>query len=203
MKIVVSANGANLDAPASPVFGRCPTYIFVEMEIADKDRPLAFEAVENPAINAAGGAGIQAAQFVVERGAQAAVTGNMGPNAFNVFQSAGVPIYLFGGGTVREAVEAFRSGELQSIADANVQAHAGMGMGRGMGIGRGMGRGLGMGTGRRVGGAFPQKPPAGPAPSQPVASQEEEIASLKDMAGELRERLAEVMARLNRLEKGE
>ncbi|MBN1811462.1 MAG: NifB/NifX family molybdenum-iron cluster-binding protein [Anaerolineae bacterium] len=195
MKIVVSANVADLDAPASPVFGRCPTYIFVEMEIVGKEGPLSFEAVENPAINTAGGAGIQAAQFVVERGAQAVVTGNMGPNAFNVFQSAGVPIYLFGGGTVRDAVEAFRSGELQSIADANVQAHAGMGMGRGMG--------RGMGMGHRAGGAFPQTPPVDPAPSQPAVSQEEEIASLKDMAGGLREQLAEVMERLDRLEKGE
>jgi predicted Fe-Mo cluster-binding NifX family protein len=136
MKIVVSANGADLDAPASPVFGRCPTYVFVDTDSME------LESVENPAINAAGGAGIQAAQFVVECGAQAVVTGNMGPNAFNVFQSAGVPIYLFGGGTVREAVEAFKSGELQSIADANVQAHAGMGMGRGMGRGIGMGMGM-------------------------------------------------------------
>jgi predicted Fe-Mo cluster-binding NifX family protein len=185
MKIVVSANGPDLDAPASPVFGRCPTYVFVDTD------SMASESVENPAINAAGGAGIQAAQFVVERGAQAVVTGNMGPNAFNVFQSAGVPIYLFGGGTVGDAVEAFRSGRLQSTADANVQAHAGMGMGRGMGMSR------------RTGGAFPQTPPTGPVPSQSVPSQEEEIAFLKDTAGGLREQLAEVMARLDRLEKGE
>jgi predicted Fe-Mo cluster-binding NifX family protein len=197
MKIVVSANGADLDAPASPVFGRCLTYIFVETEMAGKDRPLAFEAVENPAINAAGGAGIQAAQFIVGRGAQAVVTGNVGPNAFNVFQSAGVPIYLFGGGTVREAIGAFSAGKLQSVADANVQAHAGMSTGRGMG--RGMGRGLGMG--RRAGVAFPQTPPASPAPSQPATSQEEKITSLKDMASGLREQLTEVMARLDQLEK--
>lgn len=193
MRIVVSANGADLDAPTSPVFGRCPTYVFVDTD------SMASESVENPAINAAGGAGIQAAQFVVERGAQAVVTGNMGPNAFNVFQSAGVPIYLFGGGTVREAIEAFSAGKLQPVADPNVQAHAGMGMGRGMGRGMGMG----MSMGRRAGVAFPQTPPTGPAPSQPAVSQEEEIASLKDMAGGLREQLAEMMARLDRLEKGE
>jgi predicted Fe-Mo cluster-binding NifX family protein len=185
MKIVVSANGPDLDAPASPVFGRCPMYVFVDTD------SMASESVENPAVSAGGGAGIQAAQFVVERGAQAVVTGNMGPNAFNVFQSAGVPIYLFGGGTVRDAVEAFRSGKLQSIADANVQAHAGMGMGRGMGMGG------------RAGGAFPQTPPVDPAPSQPAVSQEEEITSLKDMAGGLREQLAEVVERLDRLEKRE
>ena len=198
MKIVVTANGADLDAPASPVFGRCPVYIFVDTETME------FEAVENPAINAAGGAGIQAAQFVVERGARAVVTGNVGPNAFNVFQSAGVPIYPFGGGTVREAAEAFRVGELQSIADANVQAGMGVGGGRRMGMGRGMGRGIGMGMGRRAGGAFPPTPPPPPTGIvDPAPSREEEIASLKDMAGELRKQLAEVMERLDRLEKEE
>jgi hypothetical protein len=40
-------------------------------------------------------------------------------------------------------------------------------------------------------------------PSQPAASKEEEIASLKNMAGGLRKQLAEVMARLDQLEKGE
>jgi predicted Fe-Mo cluster-binding NifX family protein len=202
MRIVITANGADLDAPTSPVFGRCPAYVFVDTE------SMQFEAVENPALGAASGAGIQAAQFVIERGAQAVVTGNVGPNAFNVFQSAGMPIYLFGGGTVREAAEAFRVGELQSIADANVQAGMGMGGGRGMGMGRGMGRGIGrgmgMGMGHRAGGAFPPTPPppptgiVGPAPSR-----QEEIASLKDMAGELRKQLADVMERLDRLEKGE
>jgi len=188
MKIVVTSNGTNgsaekiLDAPASPVFGRCAAYVFVETET------MAFEAVENPALAASGGAGIQAAQFVIERGAQAVVTGNMGPNAFNVFQSAGVPVYLFGGGTVREAVEAFKAGELHSIADANVQA----GMGVGGGMGRGMGRGMGMGRGATA-------PPTSAA--SPPASPEEDIAALKRTAGELQDRLAEVMARLDKLQK--
>jgi len=74
MKIVVTANGADLDAPASPVFGRCPIYVFVDTET------MQFEAVGNPAVAAGGGAGIQAAQFVIEQGAQAVVTGNAGPN---------------------------------------------------------------------------------------------------------------------------
>jgi predicted Fe-Mo cluster-binding NifX family protein len=156
---------------------------------------MAVESVDNPAMNAAGGAGIQAAQFVVERGAQAAVTGNMGPNAFNVFQSANVPVYLFGGGTVRQAVEAYKEGQL-SIADgASGPAHAGMGMGRGIG--------RGMGMGRRAGGALPQTPPpSSTATVGPALSREEEIADLKDMAGGLRKQLAEVMERLDRLEKG-
>ena len=82
MKIVVTANGADLSAQTSPIFGRCPTYVFVDTE------SMAFEAIENPAVSASGGAGIQAAQFVIERGAQAVLTGSMGPNATQVFQSS-------------------------------------------------------------------------------------------------------------------
>ncbi len=189
MRIVVTANGTDLDAQASPVFGRCPVYVFVDTET------MAFEAVENPAIGAPGGAGIQAAQFVVERGAQAVVTGNTGPNAYNVLQSANVSVHLFGGGTVREAVEAYKAGGLRSIAGANVQAHAGMGMGRGMGRGRGRGMGMGRGV------AMPQA--AMESRPTTTGSREEEIVSLKDTAGALRKQLAEVIERLDRLEKGE
>ena len=147
MKIVVTANGAGLDAAASPVFGRCPTYVFVDTDT------MQCESVENPAVGASGGAGIQAAQFVLEWGAQAAVTGNVGPNAFGVFQASGVEVYLFGDGTVREAVEAYKAGQLHPMGGANVPAHSGMGggMGRGMGRGGGGSGGRGGGGGRGPG----------------------------------------------------
>jgi predicted Fe-Mo cluster-binding NifX family protein len=137
MKVVVTANGRDLDAPVSPIFGRCPAYILVDTET------MQFEAIDNPALSAGGGAGIQAAQFVIERGAQAVLTGNVGPNAFGVFQAASVPVCLIEGGTVREAIEAYKAGKLQPLVGANVLAHSGMrgGMGRGRGMGRGGGRG--------------------------------------------------------------
>jgi len=182
MKVVVTANGTHLDAPTSPVFGRCPTYVFVDTET------MQFEAVENPSVASAGGAGIQAAQFVIERGAQAAITGNVGPNAFDVLAAAGVPVYLFGGGTVREAVEAFKAGQLSAAGAASTPAHAGMGMGMGMGRGMRMGRGMGV---------SPMQPPASAA-----SSREEEIAELREMTSNLRKQLAEVLERLDRLEKG-
>ena len=125
MKIAVTANGADLDAPTSPIFGRCTTYMLVDTET------MQYEAIANPAISAGGGAGVQAAQFVIERGAQAVVTGNVGPNAFGVFQAAEIPVYLFKEGTVQQAVEAYQGGRLSSISDATVSAHAGMGRGRG------------------------------------------------------------------------
>ncbi|MGD8966402.1 MAG: NifB/NifX family molybdenum-iron cluster-binding protein [Anaerolineae bacterium] len=182
MKIVVTANGASLDAPASPVFGRCPSYVFVDPDT------LEFEVVENPAMAAGGGAGIQAAQFVIEQGARAVVTGNVGPNAFNVFQSAGVPVYVGQEGTVRDAVEAFKGNRLREVGGATSPAHAGMG--------RGAGRGMGMG--RRVS-QVSTPPTASPSPAS-ARSREEELAELKEMAGDLRSQLAQVMDRLDQLE---
>ena len=188
MKIVVTSTGGDLDAPASPLFGRCPFYVFVDTDTWQ------FEAVDNPAMSAAGGAGIQAAQYVIEQGAQAALSGHVGPNAVQILQAAKVPVYLTSGGTVRQAVEAFKAGRLPTADQATVQAHAGMGGGMGMGGGRGMGRGRGM----IPGGAMP----AQPAPAA-ATSRQEEVASLRQMAGELRKQLANVVERIEKLEKGE
>jgi predicted Fe-Mo cluster-binding NifX family protein len=184
MKIVVTADGASLDAPTSPVFGRCPSYVFVDPD------SMAFEAMENPAMAAGSGAGIQAAQFVVEQGAGAIVTGNVGPNAFSVFRSAGVPVYIGQEGTVRDAVEAFKNNQLREIGGATRPAHAGMGRGAGGG----------MGMRRRVSQA--SMPPTASPLDASARSREDELAELKEMAGELRSQLAQVMDRLDQLEQG-
>ena len=190
MKIVVTASGNHLDAPISPIFGRCPIYLFVDTET------LAYEAVENAAISASAGAGIQAAQFVVEHGAQALLTGNIGPNAANALQAADVPVYQIFEGTVQQAVGMFRQGRLNPIGGANVPSHSGMRGGPGMGMGRGMGRSRGWGG---FGQAIPSAPrPASPRSESP-ASHQEEIALLRQTADELRRQLNEVTGRLEEL----
>ena len=172
MKIAVSSQGDTLDAPASPVFGRCPTYLFVEPETME------FEAVPNPAMNQAGGAGIQAAQFVVNQGADAVLSGNLGPNAYDVLQAAGVPGFLVSGGTVRQAVEAYKAGQLRPMAGPNVGAHAGM-----------RGRGRGTGRGRQMA-----------VPSKPAVDKEKELAELRETLKGLRQQLAETMEKIEKLE---
>jgi predicted Fe-Mo cluster-binding NifX family protein len=174
MRIVVSSQGDNLDAAASPVFGRCPTYLFVNTET------MVSEAVPNPAMNQGGGAGIQAAQFVVNQGAEAVLSGNLGPNAFDVLQAAAVPGYLIAEGTVREAVKAYKEGRLQQMAGPNVQSHAGTGGG--------------MWAGREVSPTMAGAPPAS-------ASREAELAKLGETLKSLRRQLVETMARIEELEK--
>ena len=184
MKVVISAQGESLEAPASSVFGRCPVYIFVDTESME------FQAMPNPAMSQGGGAGIQAAQFVVEQGAQAVLTGNLGPNAFNVLQAAGVPGYLVPEGTVRRAVEAYKAGQLQPMVGANVGAHAGM---RG---GRGMGMGMRRST-AQVGGTQPAQTPEPETGSDAKA----ELSDLQETLKELRQQLAETMDKIENLER--
>lgn len=120
MRIVVSAQEGSLDAPISAVFGRCPAFVIIDTAT------MQFEAVPNPAISQGGGAGVQSAQWVVNSGARAVLTGNLGPNAFAVLQAAGVPGYLVSEGTVRQAVEAFQSGRLPAMGQASAADHAGL-----------------------------------------------------------------------------
>jgi predicted Fe-Mo cluster-binding NifX family protein len=183
MKIVVSAQGNTLDAPASPVFGRCPTYLFVDTDTME------FEAVPNPAMNQGGGAGIQAAQFVVEHGAKAVLSGNLGPNAFNVLEAAGVPGYLVHEGTVRQAVEALKANQLRPMGGANVAAHAGMGGSATSDPARGMGMRGGFEP------AMPVQPPPKASPSEP------QLAQLRETLKSLRQQLAETMEQIEKLER--
>jgi predicted Fe-Mo cluster-binding NifX family protein len=130
MKVAVSSTGRNLDSVVDPRFGRCPFFVVVDTDT------MAFEALPNTSIGAAHGAGIQAAQLVVSRGVKAVLTGNVGPNAFTALSTAGVQVVTGARGTVRDAVERFKRGELGSSSGPTVGGHFGLG-GRGMGRGRG------------------------------------------------------------------
>lgn len=121
MRIAITSQGDDLDFDVNPFFGRAPCFVFVDPET------MAFDAVVNPALMSTGGAGIRAAQLVVEHRAAAVLTGNVGPNAYGVLRAADVPIYLVGPCTVRQAVDQFNAGALQPLQQASAQSHAGMG----------------------------------------------------------------------------
>jgi len=163
MKIAVTSTGPALDDNVEARFGRCPYFLIVDTDT------MQLEAIENPNIALGGGAGIQSAQLMSEKGVTTVLTGNCGPNAFNVFGQAGIQVIVGVNGPVRDAVEQFKRGSFSSAAQPNVASHFGIntspaapaptgppvtgpigqggGMGMGMGGGRGMGRGMGGGRG--------------------------------------------------------
>lgn len=107
MKICVTAQGDNLDAQVDPRFGRCQYFIIVDPET------LQYEAIKNPNIDAMGGAGIQSGQIIADRQVKAVVTGNVGPNAFQTLNAAGISIITGASGNVRQAIEKYNKGELK------------------------------------------------------------------------------------------
>ena len=198
MRIAVSAAGTDLNAPVDPRFGRCPYFVIVETETMD------YEAIPNTAQGAMSGAGIQAAQTVISRGAKAVLTGNVGPNAYQVFSATGVQVITGVFGTVREAVERFKRGELKAAPTPAQPLYGGPGFG--MGYGMGMRRGGGMGRGRWWSGMWgPQvPPPAQPVPSAPAPSpltREQEIEMLSNYLKTLEEQMKQIRKRLEELRK--
>jgi predicted Fe-Mo cluster-binding NifX family protein len=146
MKVAVSAAGPSLDSPIDPRFGRCQYLLIVDSESLD------FEAVENPAVMAPGGAGIQAAELVASMGVGAVVTGNCGPNAYQVLSAAGIAVFVGASGSVRQALESYKRGGLVATAGPSTGPYSGMGPGMGRGMGGGRGGGMGGGRGGGMGG---------------------------------------------------
>jgi predicted Fe-Mo cluster-binding NifX family protein len=125
MKICVTAVSDSLEAQADPRFGRCSHFVIVD------SGSMKFEAVPNTASGSMSGAGIQAAQTIASKGVKVLITGNVGPNAFQALSAAGIRVVIGAFGSVREAIEKFKSGELKETSSPTVRGHFGMGSGRG------------------------------------------------------------------------
>jgi len=121
MKICVTSTGDNLDSAVDPRFGRCAYFIIVDSDT------LEFKAVPNPSVAASGGAGIQSGQTAANEGAEAVITGNVGPNAFQTLSSLGLKVFAGAKGKVKEAIDDYKNGKLKEESGATGPAHSGMG----------------------------------------------------------------------------
>lgn len=128
MKIAVSAAAARPEAAVDGHFGRCAYFVIYDTAAQS------WQAMANPASGAGGGAGVQAAQAVVDQGVNVVVTGSLGPNAYKVLQAAGIRCFTGARGTVKEAVAAYEKGALKEVRDEPAP-RPGMGMGRGRQMG--------------------------------------------------------------------
>jgi len=118
MKIAVTSTGNQSDASMDGRFGRTRWFMVTDMETG------AWEAHANEQnMNAAQGAGIQAAQLLVNLGVDAVIKGHVGPKAFRTMKAAGVKIYLCEAATVENALRLFRENRLPRADGADVDGH--------------------------------------------------------------------------------
>ena len=123
MKIIVTATATEIEAPVDPRFGRGAYFVVVDAET------MHWQAHANQGVDAAGGAGSQAAQFAARQDVEAVISGDFGPNAYIALAAAELKMYLLGPSkTVSEAIANFRAGKL---AQVNAPTGAGHHGGRG------------------------------------------------------------------------
>ena len=112
MKVVITAGGENLDSGVDRSFGRAKWFILTDLD------GYHVEALENSQnVNAAQGAGIQAAQHIANKSVDVLLTGNVGPNAFRALEAASIQVFQFGKDiqTVRDALTSWKEGRLPPL----------------------------------------------------------------------------------------
>lgn len=134
MLVALTAQAEGLEATVDPRFGRSQWFVIVNTDTMEA------RSFRNTAANSMQGAGIQAAQLVANEKVEAVISGNFGPNASGALKAGGIRLFSFPGGTVQQAVEALKAGQLEELSSANVGDHFGMGGGGGRGMGGGRGR---------------------------------------------------------------
>ena len=120
MKICISSTGKDIDASIDQRFGRCQYFLIIDVETMD------VKNIQNESTLASGGAGVQAAQIVTNEGVDTVITGNIGPNAFQILQAAGIKVFIGAHGTIKEVIENYKKGTLKETESPNVESHSGM-----------------------------------------------------------------------------
>ena len=117
MIIAIPVNENNAEPSICVSFGRAPWFLF-HNTLTDET-----QIIKNPAANAEGGAGIKAAQFVVDHTANVLITVRGGENAAEVLLAADIQIYKAQGSTAKENLALFTEGKLEKLESFHAGFH--------------------------------------------------------------------------------
>ena len=120
MKVAITASGEDINSPVDRVFGRARYFVITDPEEGK------VEVLENSRnVNAAQGAGIQAARQIANKSVDILLTGNVGPNAFRALEAVSIRAYQFESDilTVRDALTAWKEGRLQEGKAPTAKGH--------------------------------------------------------------------------------
>ncbi|ENJ9653075.1 NifB/NifX family molybdenum-iron cluster-binding protein [Clostridium botulinum] len=119
MKIAISSTGKTMENLLDIRFGRCEYFQIHDTESKE------VKMLENEGQNASGGAGIVASNQLVDEKIDVIITGNFGPNAFEIIEKAGVKAYKCESISITSVIEKYNKGELEQISMSG-PAHHGM-----------------------------------------------------------------------------
>ena len=117
MKIAIPVDTSNMERSVCISFGRSPYFLVYDTE----NKESVF--LENTAAQSPGGAGIKAAQIIVDSNADVLLTPRCGENAALVINEAKIKIYKTSGTSITENLEDFNQGKLSLLEEIHAGFH--------------------------------------------------------------------------------
>jgi predicted Fe-Mo cluster-binding NifX family protein len=117
MKIAVPVDDKSLETSVCVSFGRALYFLIYDTE--SKERIF----VDNSAAASQGGAGIKAAQNIVDNSVSALITPRCGENAAEVIEAANIKIYKTINDSLNDNIDAFNDGKLALLKEIHAGFH--------------------------------------------------------------------------------
>lgn len=120
MKVAIPVDEKKVESEVCMSFGRTPLFLVYDTDTREN------YFIDNSAVAATGGAGIKAAQIIVDNNVQAMLTPRLGENAADVLKAGNIKIYK----TTKEDnaisnINLFTEGKLQELTDIHPGFHGG------------------------------------------------------------------------------
>ncbi|EGW40205.1 NifB/NifX family molybdenum-iron cluster-binding protein [Desulfosporosinus sp. OT] len=117
MKIAIPVNDKSMEASVCDSFGRTPYYLIYDTESNES------VFLDNSAVASQGGAGIKAAQTVVDNKVNALLTPRCGENAAEVIKAANIQLYKTINDSLKDNIDAFNEGKLSLLEEIHAGFH--------------------------------------------------------------------------------
>ena len=117
MKIAIPVDEKSLDSHVCVSFGRTPYFLIYDVDTKES------VFLDNSAAASTGGAGIKAAQTIVDNKANVLLTPRCGENAAEVLKSADIEIFKTTSASVKDNIDAFIDGKLSLLDEIHAGFH--------------------------------------------------------------------------------
>lgn len=117
MKIAIPVDEKSLDSNVCVSFGRTPYFLIYDVDAKES------VFLDNSAAASTGGAGIKAAQTIVDNKANVLLTPRCGENAADVFKAAEIKIYKTTTTSAKDNIAAFIDGKLSLLDEIHAGFH--------------------------------------------------------------------------------
>lgn len=117
MKIAMPVDDKSMESTVCQSFGRTPYFLIYDTQSKESD------FIDNSAAASQGGAGIKAAQIIVDQKASVLLTPRCGQNAADVIQAADIKIYKTFNDSIMGNIDLLKDEKLSLLEDIHAGFH--------------------------------------------------------------------------------